>query len=285
MTFFEVLNMAKDILKNHNKPIQEAEIILSHILKRDRTYIHCHLNDKIDETLEKSFFDMIKERAKGRPLQYILGEWEFYGLKFIVKEGVLIPRPDTEVLVEKCLEIIKNINGPKIIDIGCGSGAISIAIAHNKKDSTVYALDIDSIPLEITRLNAEKNNVLDRVHIKKSDLLKSLGDDLKGKVDLIVSNPPYIKEEEIKDLMEEVKNFEPKLALSGGEDGLYFYREISKEAKEYLKKNGYIAFEIGYNQGMDVEKILEAEGYKEVNIYKDLAGLDRVVIAKYVDNL
>lgn len=285
MTYFEVLNIAKDILKNNNKPFIDAEIILSYILKKDRTYIHCHLNDKIDETLEKSFLNMIKERALGRPLQYILGEWEFYGLKFIVKEGVLIPRPDTEVLVEKCLEILKNINSPKIIDIGCGSGAISIAIAYNKKDSTVYALDIDSTPLEITRLNAEKNNVQDRVYIKKSDLLKNLDDDLKGRVDLIVSNPPYIKEEEIKDLMDEVKNFEPKLALSGGEDGLYFYREISKEAKVYLKKNGYIAFEIGYNQRMDVKKILEGEGYKNIEIFKDLAGLDRVIIAKYVDNL
>ncbi|SEF38854.1 release factor glutamine methyltransferase [Caloramator fervidus] len=284
MKIFEILKKAKDELKKYNKPLNDAEILLAYMLKKDRTYIHAHMDLEVDDDFKNEFLNFINQRIKGRPLQYIIGEWEFYGLKFKVKEGVLIPRPDTEILVEKCLELLKNIPNPKVIDIGCGSGAISISIAKYKEDATVLALDIDDIPLEITKLNAKINGVSDRVIVKKSDILKNLGEEFLGKADIIVSNPPYIKEDEIESLMVEVKDFEPRLALSGGEDGLYFYRQISFQSKPYLKSGGFIAFEIGYNQAEDVKKILIDNGFDDIKIYKDLSGLDRVVIAKKVDN-
>jgi len=280
MKIFEILKKAKDELKKYNKPLNDAEILLAYMFKKDRTYIHAHMDLEVDDNLRDEFLNFISQRVKGRPLQYIIGEWEFYGLKFKVKEGVLIPRPDTEILVEKCLELLKNISNPKVIDIGCGSGAISISIAKYKEDATVLALDIDDIPLEITKLNAKVNGVLDRVIVKKSDILKNVGEEFLGKVDVIVSNPPYIKEDEIKSLMVEVKDFEPRHALSGGKDGLYFYRQISFQSKPYLKNGGFIAFEIGYNQAEDVKKILINNGFVDIKVYKDFSGLDRVVVAK-----
>jgi release factor glutamine methyltransferase len=277
---FEAVKKAKEILKNVDTPQLDAEVLLSYTLGKDRTYLHLNRNEALSEEDEDRFFDAVERRKNGEPVQYIVGVQEFMGLDFFVKPGVLIPRGDTEILVEEVLKRVEDIESPVIVDVGCGSGAISVSIAYYKKDSIVYSLDIMDVPLEITRINAENNGVIDRVNIIKSDILKSLHENLRGKIDIIVSNPPYIKDEVIPTLMREVRDFEPYCALSGGKDGLYFYREITRQSLQYLKKGGLIAYEIGHDQKNEVCSILENNGFYDIICIKDLAGHDRVVLGR-----
>jgi release factor glutamine methyltransferase len=220
---------------------------------------------------------LINRRREGEPVQYIVGNQEFMGLDFFVKPGVLIPRCDTEILVEETLKMLEGIKNPVIVDVGCGSGAVGISIASFRKDAFVYCLDIMDVPLEVTGINSKKNGVDARVKIIKSDMLKGLDESLKGKIDAIVSNPPYIREKEIPGLMRSVKDYEPHSALSGGEDGLYFYRNITAQSNEFIKSGGFIAYEIGYDQGEDVERILKEHDYCSIACTKDLSGLNRCV--------
>ncbi|KRQ87753.1 Release factor glutamine methyltransferase [Caloramator mitchellensis] len=279
MTIIEAIKYTKEILNKHNKQEHEAEILIGHVLNKDKLYLYCNPDEKLTDEQKSKLENALSQRISGRPLQYIIGYWEFYGNKFLVKEGVLIPRPDTEVLVEKALELIKDIKCPRIIDIGCGSGAISISIAKERDGSQVFAVDIEDVPLELTKQNAILNKVDDRVKVVKSNLLSAFDENSFESFDLIVSNPPYIKDEEIATLMDEVRKFEPITALSGGVDGLYFYREITSQSKKFLKKGGFIAYEIGHNQGEEVKTILYQNGFDEIKLYKDYAGLDRVVTA------
>jgi release factor glutamine methyltransferase len=276
----EAINMASCILKDSLSPRLDSEVILGYCLKKDRLYIYTNPEGTLTPNDEKRYFDLIKRRAQGEPVQYITGTQEFMGLDFSVKPGVLIPRPDTEILVEKVLEKIKSIKDPIIADVGCGSGAISVSLAVYKKDALIYASDIMDIPLEMTELNSKKNNVDTRVKTIKSDMLKELPHQLKGRLDVIVSNPPYIKESVIPTLMREVRDYEPYSALSGGGDGLYFYREIIKDSLDFLKDDGIIAFEIGYDQGEAVEELLSERGFKDVECIRDLGNRDRVVLGR-----
>jgi release factor glutamine methyltransferase len=274
---FEAIKEACNKLNGFNSPQLDAEVILSHVLQKDKIYIYINRDMELENSIAEEFFEMIERRKNGEPVQYIVGKQEFMSLDFIVKPGVLIPRGDTEVLVE---EVLKNMNGmgnPLVVDVGCGSGAISVSIAKYKPDALVYAIDKMDIPLEITVINAEKNQVFDRIHIVKSDMLTSLDKSLFNSIDVIISNPPYIREDVIPTLMREVRDFEPYLALSGGIDGLYFYREITMQSLDFIKSGGFIAFEIGYDQGEDVKNILIENGYGNVYCTKDLAGYDRVV--------
>lgn len=280
MKIIEAINKASCILKDSLSPRLDSEVILGYCLKKDRLYIFTNPDAVLTPEDEKCFFELIKRRANGEPVQYITGIQEFMGLDFSVKPGVLIPRPDTEILVENVLEKIKSIKEPVIIDIGCGSGAIAVSLAVYKKDAFVYAVDVMDIPLEMTKLNSRKNNVELRVKVIKSDILKGLPQSLKGMVDVIVSNPPYIKDSIIPGLMREVRDYEPYSALSGGDDGLYFYREIIKGSPEFLKDDGIIAFEIGYDQAEQVEDLLKERGFHDVECIKDLGGRDRVVIGR-----
>lgn len=269
-----------DTLEGIETALLDSQLLLSHVLGVDRGYLLLNREKEITEDEYKTFLNNIKLRKEGVPLQYITGEQEFMGLPFKVEKGVLIPRCDTEVLVEEVVNIIKDVDSPVIADVGCGSGAISISIAKLVETSTVYALDIMDIPLKVTHKNVILNGVEDRVNIIKSDMLKELIN--KGKVfDLIVSNPPYIKKEVIPTLMKEVKEHEPMSALDGGEDGLYFYRNITKDSKKLLKKGGYLAYEIGYDQGESVKNIMIQEGFADVKLIKDLSGLNRVLIGRY----
>ncbi|KAA5805547.1 peptide chain release factor N(5)-glutamine methyltransferase, partial [Thermoanaerobacterium thermosaccharolyticum] len=201
-------------------------------------------------------------------------EKHFMGLIFNVSPSVLIPRNDTEILVEEVLKRLKS--GDTVLDIGTGSGAIAVSIAKYK-DVKVYAVDISDEALEVAKENACENGVSDKVIFIKSDLFSSIPKDIK--FDLIVSNPPYIRSNEINELQEEVKR-EPKIALDGGEDGLTFYRRIVKDSINYIKFGGIIAFEVGFNQAWDVKDILIDSGYSDIEVVKDLQGIDRVVLGK-----
>ncbi len=219
------------------------------------------------EKIEK-FLSFVEERKKRKPFQYIINKQNFYGLDFYVDENVLIPRFDTEVLVEKILKDNKD-NNFQILDLCTGSGAIAISLKKLGEYKSVKALDISEKALDIAKKNSSLNETT--IDFICSDMFEKIN----GKFDIIVSNPPYIPSRDIEDLSLEVKDYEPKLALDGLEDGLYFYRIIAKEAKAYLKENGKIYLEIGYNQAKDIREIFKE--YNKIEVYKDLAGKDRVV--------
>ena len=219
------------------------------------------------EKIEK-FLSFVEERKKRKPFQYIINKQNFYGLNFYVDENVLIPRFDTEVLVEKILKDNKD-NNLQVLDLCTGSGAIAISLKKLGEYRSVKALDISEKALDIAKKNSKLNETT--IDFICSDMFEKIN----GKFDIIVSNPPYIPSRDIEDLSLEVKDYEPKLALDGLEDGLYFYKIIAKEAKAYLKENGKIYLEIGYNQAKDIREIFKE--YNKIEVYKDLAGKDRVV--------
>lgn len=278
MTIFEAIKYGIDNI-NSDTPQLDAEVLLGHVLNKDRIYLIINRNQEIEDEKIEKYKELVDRRSKGEPVAYITNSREFYSYEFYVEKGVLIPRPDTEILVEEVIKRTKNLDSPVIVDVGCGSGAISITLAKEIKNSKVYALDIMDTPIKVTTINAKKLEVDDRVEIIKSDVFSNLPHTLKNNVDVIVSNPPYIKNEVIPTLMVDVKDYEPFEALSGGEDGLKFYKKIAKEALEYLKKDGLLAFEIGYDQREDLFKILK-DNYRDIECIKDLAGLDRVIVAR-----
>lgn len=278
MKIFEAINEATKILSSSDTPLLDAQLLLENVINKDRIYIYMNREKELSNNEIEKFFNLVERRKNGEPVSYILGYKEFMSLNFKVEKGVLIPRPDTEILVEEVLKNLKDKKSPIVVDVGCGSGAISISIAKYKKDALVYALDIMDVPLRVTEENSKLNGTYDRVYVIKSDMLKSLDKTLYGKVDVIVSNPPYIKGSDINDLMKDVKDYEPYEALYGGEDGLYFYKNITSQALPYLKSGGFIAYEIGYDQGFEVQNILKENGFYDVLCIRDLAGLDRVVL-------
>lgn len=278
MKIFQLIKEACNILNGINLPQLDAEVILSYVHKRDRIYLYMNRDSELGEDIVNEFFKLIERRKNGEPVQYIVGKQEFMSLDFIVRPGVLIPRGDTEILVEEALKKLEGMKNPIVVDVGCGSGAISVSIARYRADATIYALDILDTPLEVTGINAEKNGVRDRINIIKSDMLSGLDKKLINSIDAIISNPPYIREDVVPNLMREVRDFEPHTALSGGVDGLYFYREITKEALSFIKPSGFIAYEIGYDQGVEVKNILMKNGFSDVYSLKDLSGNDRVVM-------
>lgn len=259
-------------------PSLDAEILLCNILSKNRIYLHINLNEELEIEEFKKFEDFISQREKNKPIAYIINEKEFMGLSFYVDENVLIPRPDTEILVDRVIKEFKNQKDLRIIDIGCGSGAISVSLAKYL-DAFLYSLDISKEALEIGRQNAIKNDVRKKIKFIESDILNNFNE---KEVDIIVSNPPYIELEEYLALEDNVLLYEPKLALLGEDNGLYFYKEIAKNAKNVLKENGYIFFEIGYNQADAVSKILKNEDFCDIKVEKDLAKKDRLVWARKI---
>lgn len=275
-----IFNKSVEYLKKNGvpNPVLDTEYIFSYVLKISRNTLKYSMSREIEEENKNKIREMLFLRGKKRkPLQYILGEWEFYGLPFKLTEGILIPRMDTEILVEQCIQIMREVEKAHILDIGSGSGAISIAIANELKSSSIIGVDINREAIKLANQN-KKLNKLENVNFIESNLFEKLDKNLK--YDLIVSNPPYINKEEYENLMPEVKNYEPQNALTDLGDGLYFYREISKLASEYLKDNAYLAYEIGYNQAKDVSKILQDNKFAILSIIKDYGAKDRVIIAK-----
>lgn len=264
-------------LSNSTSAKLDVELAMCKILDVTRLYIHLNLDEEISKKNENRIEALLKQRRKGRPMAYIIGKKEFMGLDFFVKEGVLIPRPDTEVLVEDIIEQAKKIDNPLIVDIGTGSGAISVSLTKYIKDSKVYSLDISDDALEIGQVNAKNNEVEDRITFLKSDVFSSLeNEDIK--FDIIVSNPPYIRKADIAGLEVDVKNYEPSLALDGGDDGFDFYRKITEDSIKFIKDNGILGYEVGYDQAEDVKKIMIQSGYGDIRILEDLASIQRVVI-------
>lgn len=255
----------------------DTEYIFSHVLNVNRTLLSIQLSKEITPVQLETIKKMLIQRGKHRkPLQQILGEWEFYGYIFKVNENVLIPRSDTENLVENCKHLLLDREEVAILDVGTGSGAIAITLAKELKKSKVTALDISTEALVVANENKVLNNA-ENVTFLLSDVFSALENSV-DKYDLIVSNPPYIPLNEYDELMVEVKQYEPRGALTDGGDGYYFYEKISKEAGKFLKDGGYLAFEVGYNQALKVSEFMEKNGFKNINIIKDYCGIDRVVI-------
>ena len=256
----------------------DTEYIIAHVLNVKRAILSMNLRREITEKEKEIIRNLLHKRAKEKkPLQYILGEWEFYGLPFKVDERVLIPRADTEILVEQCKFILKDLETPKILDIGTGSGAISVTLAKEFPKSSVLGADISSEALEVAVENRRMNSVEKNLKFIKSDVFSNIKD---VDFDMIISNPPYIPQEEYEGLMPEVKLHEPKGALTDKGDGYYFYDKISKEAPKHLKDGGYLAFEVGYNQSQEVSKMMAKSGFNIVAIVKDYGGIERVVIGR-----
>ena len=284
MNIKQTLEYGIELLKENNidEPILKTRIILANALNKTKEYLMVRELEKLNEDLVKVFKEDISKLCKNIPIQYIINKQEFMGLEFYVDENVLIPQPDTEILVEEVINTCrgracacpqKNI---KILDLCTGSGAIGISIAKNIDNSEITLSDISDDALNVAKKNCINNGFENEIKIIQSDLFENI----KDKFDIILSNPPYIKSDIIKTLDKEVQN-EPILALDGGEDGLDIYRKIIEQACEYLNENGYLCLEIGYDQKEEVIKLIE-ETNKYTNIYskKDLAGNDRIIICK-----
>lgn len=279
MTIKELLNQAVIMLKNENidAPKNKARMLLQATLKKSREYLMIYDNKEVENIDRDRYIKNVKRLILGEPLQYITGIQEFMKLNFLVTKDVLIPRPDTEILVEEVIRKAENISNPVILDLCTGSGAIAVSLAKYIKNVHICAVDISSKALEIAKKNAELNGVKNNIEFIESNLFDKIKE---RKFDIIVSNPPYIETETIKTLSKDVQS-EPKIALDGGKDGLDFYRKIADSGSKYLNRQGYICLEIGYNQRIAVRQILEnKKRYVNINCIKDLCGNDRVVTAQ-----
>jgi len=276
---FEILKESTEILTQSGvvEPRREAHSLLAFALKKDKTFLIAHPEYGLAESEANYFQNILTRRASREPFQYITGVQEFYGLDFEVTKDVLIPRPETEMIVENALEILQNSDNPRFCEVGTGSGCISISILHNLSNATAIGLDISEKALAITRSNAEKHNVLNRLELKQSDIFNSLNDE---KFELIVSNPPYISSEDFADLQIEVIAFEPQIALTDSQNGLTIIEKIVKDAPDFLKSEGFLLMEIGFNQSETVEKMFSSEIWQSVVVLPDLQGIPRMVKAQ-----
>lgn len=272
MNVKEAIKYGIDNLKNIDDKSLKVRLILSHFMNVEKNYLITHDNERLSDEIEEKYKQGIEKLSKDVPLQYITNTQEFYGMKFKINENVLIPRYDTEILIEETLKLAKD--QEKILDMCTGSGIIAITLAKNVEKANVFACDISREALKVAKENNELHNT--NVKFINSNLFENIKE---KNFDIIVSNPPYITEKEMQELENQVKK-EPELALYGGVDGLDFYRKITENAKEYLKKEGLLIFEIGYKQKEDVSKILIENKFKNIKCVKDLQGLDRVIIGE-----
>lgn len=277
MLIKEAIRKGMISLKTNNiqEPNLKSRLLMQYILNKPRQYMLIHDNEELTNKQEKAYLENIEKMIKGVPLQHITHSQEFMKMNFYVNENVLIPRPDTEILVEEVINIAKKTNAKKILDLCTGSGAIAISLAKYIENSQITAVDISEEALRIAKLNAINNNVEDKITFVKSDLFENI---VKEKYDIIVSNPPYIKKDFMKKLDKEVQQ-EPYIALDGGYDGLDFYRKIISEGYQYLKFKGYLCMEIGYDQKQEVFDIIKSqEKYSNTYSKIDLGGNDRIVV-------
>jgi release factor glutamine methyltransferase len=290
--------------RDYNNPSLDIQLILIHLLKKDRVYLYAHRDELVDEEIIKRYYEMLEQRSTGYPIQYMLNVQEFMGLELYVEDGVLVPRADTETLVEKIINISKTdrfIDKEiiKILDIGTGSGAIAVSLAHYIKNAQVTAVDISDTAIKVANINKEKFS-LDNLHIIKADLFdENFISTIDSKIifeenylnvshkrdigyGIIVSNPPYIESKEIDKLQIEVAKYEPRLALDGGNTGLLYYEKIKELAEDLICENGILSVEIGHNQADLVKAMFkEINSVKNIEQDKDLYGNDRVITAYF----
>ncbi len=277
MTIFEAYNSVKQKLQaaGIEDYVFEAKQIIKHITGLSATQILTQYNNKLSLFQENNLTALLRQREIRYPLQYIFGEWDFYGRPFYVGPGVLVPRADTETLVEAVLENLKEKETPEILDLCAGSGCIGITLAKEKENSKVLMVEKFDEAIRYAKRNIERNSAFN-AEVEKGDIFESAFSD--RKYDIIVSNPPYIPQTEMDEISPETK-FEPETALLAEDEGMQFYKAITENYKNSLKENGVIAFEVGINQSERVAELLKAQGFKNVTVKKDLNSIDRVVFA------
>jgi release factor glutamine methyltransferase len=259
-------------------PRLNAELLMMLVLGRERAYLYAHPDLELTPDEEFHYDKVVDERARGVPTQYITGHQEFWGLDLLVSPAVLIPRPETEHVVETVLELVKELKPPatlKLVDIGTGSGAIALALASELPRAEIHACDISDDALEMARLNAARLGLEQRINFRKSDLLSAYAGE---KFDFVVSNPPYVGESEMDKVQKQVREFEPKIAVFSGEEGMDIYRRLIPEAREALKPGGMLVVEIGFSSEQKVRELLE--DWADVQVTADLQGIPRVISAK-----
>ena len=280
MNIENALNIANNILKdNCNNSYQlDSELLMSKIFEKDRKFIILNSNKKLSEEKLEQFNCLINKRSKGEPIAYLLNKKDFWKYEFYVDKGILIPRPDSEVVVDQILKLTNNKDNLRILDIGVGSGCLLLSVLKERKNFHGVGIDISKKCIDISNINASKLEISNRVKFFKSDV-----DNFRfGKYDLIVSNPPYIKMLDFNNLKKDVINFEPKLALYGGLDGTSEIRKVIKKSSELIKKNGKFILEIAYDQKDKVIKLLRDKGFYINNVLKDLADNDRCIVSTKV---
>lgn len=279
MTISELIKKGIIELKNGNieEPKLKARLLMQYVLNKSRQYVIVNDREELDNIKEKQYLEEIKILKKGVPIEHITHQKEFMKLSFFVDKNVLIPRQDTEILVEEVINIAKKNNAKKILDLCTGSGAIAVSLAKYLPQAEITAIDISNEALKIAKKNAISNNVENQITFISSDMFTNLNEE---KFDIIVSNPPYIKTNVIKNLDIQVQN-EPYIALDGGKDGLDFYKKIINESYQYLKYNGYLCIEIGFDQKIDVIELIEnTESFTGTYSKKDLFDNDRIIVTR-----
>jgi release factor glutamine methyltransferase len=254
---------------------RDSELLLTHTLKKNRTWLLAHDDELLSDKLFLSYTELLARRRCGEPIQYIIGETEFYGLPFRVTRDVLIPRPETEHLVEKVIELAARFQQPRIVDVGTGSGAIAVALAHKLPHAQITATDICSRALVVARKNAKLNEV--DLRFLEGDLLAPVASE---KFEIVVSNPPYVPETDRATLSVEVREYEPALALFAGDDGLDVYRRLIPAAFDALAPGGFVALEIGYGLSTAMRELLSRAGFEQIEFVPDLQNIPRVACAR-----
>ncbi len=276
VTIAEVLLEAARMLRGAGVPDArlDAGLLLAHVLHNDRTFIITHAEDPISGEELLSFRALIERRASGEPLQYIVGHQEFFGLDFEVSPHVLIPRPETELLVETALELMTD-PASLICDVGTGSGCIAISLLHKVTGARAMALDISGAALKVAEGNAQKHSVAERIEFKLSDCFDAI--EIAPRFDLVVSNPPYVAEAAMSGLQREVRDHEPRFALTPGGDGLSVIGRLIAEGHLFVKTGGHLLLEIGFDQRARVSRLVDEKIWKLIDIYKDLQGIPRTL--------
>jgi len=285
VTIIEAINNAANLLSTAGitNARFDAEVLLAHFIRKDRAWLITHRDDTLNDEDRRDFDEAIQRRTRRKPLQYIIGNQEFWGLEFRVTPDVLIPRPETEFIIEATLAIMQKRNQPaRIIDLCTGSGCIAVSLAKELTSAHVIATDASKKALAVARENARNHGVTDRIRYLEGDLFEPLEElDIRGQIDIIVTNPPYVRSGDLTALQPEVRDHEPALALFAGSEGTEIAAKIISNAPEYLKKNGALIMEMGLGQAEALKLMFEATNeYAKPEILKDLAGIDRVIVAK-----
>ena len=277
MNIHNAIQEANQKLKKNNiKSFQiDSEILMSKAIKKKRDFVILNFNNSLEKSELADFKKLIEERLLGKPIAYLIGKKEFWKYEFIVSKGVLIPRPDSELIVDQVLKLSKNKSKLKILEVGVGSGCLMLSVLKEKKDFYGVGIDISKKCIDLSKINSVRLNLHNRVKFFKSDV-----DNFSfGKYDLIISNPPYIKKLDLQYLEKDVMNFEPRIALNGGLDGLSEIRKVIKKSSELIKKNGKLVLEIAFDQKQIAMKLLRKKGFYINNVLKDFANNDRCIIS------